>query len=86
MTSPLDEGTVFASVAETLRAICRSPLPDLSPDVYLENVPNLDSLRLIDATVRLEQKLRVAVDTDRLAELLTIADLVHMLATSRQTC
>ncbi len=85
MTSPLDEGTVFAAVAETLRTICRSPLPDLSPDVSLESVLNLDSLRLIDATVRLEQKLRVAVDTDRLAELLTIADLVHMLATSRQT-
>ena len=85
MTAALNEGTVFAAVAETLRAICRSPLPDLTPDVTLESVPNLDSLRLIDATVRLEQKLRVSVDTDRLGELVTIADLVHLLATSRRT-
>jgi acyl carrier protein len=85
MTAAPDQTTLFAAVADALRAICRAPLPGLTPQTTLESIPDLDSLRLIDATVRLEQKLGVEVDTDRLGQLVTIADLVHLLAASRRT-
>ena len=83
MTTSLDEAAVFAVVVETLRKICRSRLDGLSADDSIETVPGLDSLRLIDATVRLEKELGVEVDTDRLGDLRTVGDLVEMFLAAR---
>ena len=78
MTHDPDSGIHHALIA-TLRRVCPAPLPDMPPDTPIEAVPELDSLRLVEAVALLEAQFAVTVDTDGLTELATLADIATLI-------
>jgi acyl carrier protein len=66
-----------------LRGLCQDKLAALGPDTRLDEVTGLDSLRLVEAIALLEEHFQVVVDTDGLADLRTVGDLVRLILAAR---
>lgn len=79
MTHAPDAAAIHRALIATLRRVCPAPLPDLPPETLIDSVPDLDSLRLIEAVALLESHYAVTVDTDGLTELVTLADIAALI-------
>jgi acyl carrier protein len=73
----------FAALAAILRRLCQHPLPDLAPETLLLDIPDLDSIRLLEAVALLEEELRVEIDTAMLDGLECVGDILRAVATAR---
>ncbi|WP_242905049.1 acyl carrier protein [Actinomadura terrae] len=70
---------LFAEVAEVIRAMCRDEPGELSPGTALTDDLGLDSLRLIELGVVLEQRFGLPpVDMDRTLTVRTVGDVVEL--------
>lgn len=71
---------VLETLCVELRRICRNRLPDLCMTTPLETLPGFDSLRLVETLAHLETHFQVEIDTDRMEDLRTVGDMVHLIA------
>ncbi len=83
MTGTPNSEAVFAALAPILRRLCQNRLTGLAPETILEELPGLDSLRLIEAMALLEDRFEVEIDTDALGGLRNVADIVKAIATGK---
>lgn len=72
-----DHQTVLAAATELLRGATRQPGLVLRPDMALADVPDLDSLRLLETIALLEIRFAVEIDTTRLETLATVEDILQ---------
>jgi acyl carrier protein len=66
---------VLDAVITLMRHRSEVGLPDLSDTTFLVDVPNLDSLRVMETVALIEQQFGVEVDTSRLETLVTVGDI-----------
>jgi acyl carrier protein len=67
---------VFGVVAATFRRVCQHPLPELSPDMYLDELPGMDSLRVLHVIAALEEQFGVQIDVAALDRLYRVRDVL----------
>jgi acyl carrier protein len=65
----------FEIVAGALRTLCRDALPDLTPDTWLDELPRMDSLRMLHVIAMLEDQLGVEIDVAILGHLHRVRDI-----------
>jgi acyl carrier protein len=83
MADPIAFEPEFDAVAATLRKICQDALPDLAPDTYLDELPNMDSLRVMHVIAMLEEQLGVEIDVAALDRLHQVHDIIKAVRTSQ---
>lgn len=67
---------VFGIVVATLRRVCQHPLPALSPDTYLDELPGMDSLRVLHLIAALEEQFGAQIDVAALDRLYQVRDVL----------
>ena len=72
----------FAAVAAALRRLCQDPLPYLAPDTHLDELPGMDSLRVLHVIAAMEDQFGVEIDVTALENLRQIQDIVQALRRS----
>ena len=83
MAEQAPAGSEFAAVAAVLRRLCQDPLPELTEDTYLDELPRMDSLRVLHVIAMLEDRYGVAIDVAALDGLRQIRDILRALQTAR---
>jgi len=73
----MHEEIAFDAVAAALRSICQNPLPGLSPDTHLDELPGLDSLRLLHVVAMMEEQYGVEIDVAALDRLYQVQDVLQ---------
>lgn len=73
------EGKVAAATVAILGEVCGRPGFAAALDARLDEIIDLDSLRIIEAVALLEEEFGVEVQTDGLEGLATIGDIVRLL-------
>jgi acyl carrier protein len=66
----------FATVAAALRKLCHDPLPDLSPETYLDELPGMDSLRMLHAIASIEEQHGIEIDVAALDGMHQVRDVM----------
>lgn len=67
----------FSTVATALRKLCEDPLPDLSPDTYLDELPGMDSLRMLHAIAAIEEQHGIEIDVAALDQMYRVQDIMN---------
>jgi acyl carrier protein len=75
---------IFGMVAATLRHVCQHPLPALSPDTYLDELPSMDSLRVLHVIAALEEQFGIEIDVAALDRLYHVQDIVDAVIESKK--
>jgi acyl carrier protein len=75
--------TEFDAVAAALRRLCQDPLPDLAADSFLDELPRMDSLRVLHVIAMLEDEYGVEIDVAALDGLRQVGDILRALRTAR---
>jgi acyl carrier protein len=75
---------VFGMVGATLRRVCEHPLPALSPDTYLDELPGMDSLRVLHVIAALEEQFGVQIDVAALDRLHQVRDVLDAVLTANK--
>jgi acyl carrier protein len=75
----------FAAVAAALRRLCQDPLPDLAPDTRLDELPGMDSLRVLHVIALVEEQLQVEIDVAALDHLHRVRDILRGVRAARAT-
>jgi hypothetical protein len=70
--------TEFATVAAALRKFCQNPLSRLSPHTYLDELPGMDSLRMLHAIALIEEQ-GIEVDVAALDRMYRVQDIINAL-------
>ncbi|MGZ3146163.1 acyl carrier protein [Lentzea chajnantorensis] len=80
MTGPVhgNESSALAVVVQELARVLEIPADQLSPDDRLAYLPNVDSLRLLDAITAVENTSRVKLSEDDLVTARTVAQLAAL--------
>ncbi|MEJ0019564.1 MAG: acyl carrier protein [Acetobacteraceae bacterium] len=73
----------FAIVAAALRSTCGAPLADLAPETHLDELPGMDSLRVLHAVAAIEETFAVEIDVAALDRLRTVGDIVTAVRAAR---
>jgi acyl carrier protein len=73
----MTEQVTFDAVASALRGICQNPLPDLTPETYLDELPGMDSLRVLHVVAMMEEQFGVEIDVAALDRLQQVQDVVR---------
>lgn len=74
-----------AVLAAALALLCTGrPVPGVTAATLLDSLPELDSMRLIEAVALLEGQFGVEIDPTALEELVTVADVVAVIVQGRQ--
>ena len=73
----------FTTVAAALRKLCHDPLPDLSPDTYLDELPGMDSLRMLHAIASIEEQHGIEIDVAALDQMYRVQDIMNALRAAR---
>jgi len=73
----------FATVAAALRKLCQDPLPGLTPDTYLDELPGMDSLRMLHAIASIEEQHGVEIDVAALDRMYRVQDIMDAVCTAR---
>jgi acyl carrier protein len=81
MAEPDDAG--FDAVAAALRKLCHDPLPELTAETYLDELPRMDSLRVLHVIATLEDQFDVSVDISALDGLRVVGDIARALCAAR---
>jgi acyl carrier protein len=75
---------VFGTVAATFRHVCQHPLPELSPDTYLDELPGMDSLRVLHLIAALEEQFGVDIDVAALDRLYQVRDVLDAVLAAKE--
>ena len=67
----------FDAVAAILRRVSQQPLPELAPDTYLDEIPGMDSLRVLHVVAMMEEEFGVEIDTAALDRLYQVIDVLN---------
>ena len=73
----MNEEIAFDAVATVLRGICQNPLLDLTPDTNFDELPGMDSLRVLHVVAMMEEQFGVEIDVAALDRLYRVQDLLH---------
>ncbi len=83
MADDPESSSPFDLVAGALRTLCRDELPGLTPDTYLDELPRMDSLRMLHVIAMLEDRLGVEIDVAILEHMHQVRDLEAAVRTAR---
>jgi acyl carrier protein len=75
---------VFGVVAAIFRRVCQHPLPELSPDTYLDELPGMDSLRVLHVIAALEEQFGVQIDVAALDRLYHVRDVLDAVLAAKK--
>jgi acyl carrier protein len=84
MPQPLSCQDAFTVIASILRTLCKDPLPDLTLDTSLNDLPGMDSLKALHAFALVEEQLGIEIDIavlDHHPE--QVRDIVHAACNAR---
>jgi acyl carrier protein len=76
----LDPEAIFIELGKILRRVCAHEMPDLTPNTPLDEIPDIDSLRLLQAVAHLEEHFQVEIDVAALDDLSRVRDILNALA------
>jgi acyl carrier protein len=74
---------VLAELTRLLTRICEHDQAGLSADTTLDEIPGIDSLRLLQAVAHLEERFDVEIDVGALDDLHRVHDIVNAISTAR---
>jgi acyl carrier protein len=67
----------FTTVAAALRKLCQDPLPGLSAETYLDELPGMDSLRMLHAIASIEEQHGIEIDVAALDGMHQVQDVMN---------
>ena len=76
----MQDQIAFDAVAATVRKVCQQALPGLAPDTYLDELPGMDSLRVLHVVATVEEQFGVEIDVtalDRMRQMLDVLKAVR---------
>jgi acyl carrier protein len=71
---------IASAVSDTLCRVCDRPAVALPQDLLLADVPNIDSLRLLQAIALLEETFSVEINVVALEQLQRVRDVVELIS------
>jgi acyl carrier protein len=74
----------FDAVAAAVRKVCQHPLPDLTPETYLDELPNMDSLRVLHVVAMMEEQFGIEIDVAALDNLRQLVDVLNAARTAKR--
>jgi acyl carrier protein len=77
MPDPIAFEPEFAAAVAILRRLCRDPLPDLTPDTRLDELPGMDSLRVLHVIAMMEEQFGVEIDVAALDGIHQVQDILR---------
>ena len=75
----------FDAVAAAVRKVCQHPLPDLAADTYLDELPNMDSLRVLHVVAMIEEQFAIEIDIAALDNLHQVQDVLNAVRAAHPT-
>ena len=75
---------VLAQLTKLLTRICEHDQVGLSAETMLDEIPGIDSLRLLQAVAHLEEHFDVEIDVKALEDLRRVHDILHAISTARR--
>jgi acyl carrier protein len=79
----LRQEIILAALARSLQRICEHSHPELRPDTMLDELPGINSLRLLQVVANLEQHFHVEIDVVALDGLACVQDILNALSRAR---
>jgi len=83
MTDHVPPRAILDVLARLLGRLCEQDDPSLSPDMLLEDIPGIDSLRLLQAVALLEEHFQVEIDVVALNDLYRVQDILDAISKAR---
>jgi acyl carrier protein len=80
----LSQNLILLELARSLGQICEHSLEELHAGTVLEDIPGIDSLRLLQAVAHLEHHFRVEIDVIALDDLTSVRDVLNAVLMARQ--
>jgi acyl carrier protein len=80
----MQDQIAFDAVAATLRKVCQSPLPGLGPDTHLDELPGMDSLRVLHVVAMMEEQFGVEIDVTALERMYQVKDVLDAVRTAKR--
>jgi acyl carrier protein len=74
---------VLAELTRLLTRICKHDQPGLSAETMLDEIPGIDSLRLLQVVAHLEERFDVEIDVSALDDLHRGYDIVNAISSAR---
>jgi acyl carrier protein len=74
----------FTLVAATLRKLCQAALPELTLETHLDELPGMDSLRVLHAIALIEEQFEVEIDVAALDRMHRVQDILDAVRAARQ--
>jgi acyl carrier protein len=74
---------IFIELAKLLRRICEDEMPVLTVNTPLDDIPGIDSLRLLQAIAHLEEHFNVEIDVAALDDLSCVRDILNAIAAAQ---
>ena len=82
MTAPRSD-IVLAELTRLLTRICEHDQSGLSQSVKIEDIPGIDSLRVLQAIAHLEEEFQVEVEIEALGRLIVVRDILDAICRAR---
>jgi acyl carrier protein len=82
MTVP-DPKDVLGELTTLLRRLCEHDDMELTADTWIDDIPGIDSLRLLQAVAHLEEHFHVEVDVAALTGLNRVQDILDAISRAR---
>jgi len=82
----MQDEIAFDAVAAAVRKVCQDPLPDLAPDTYLDELPNMDSLRVLHVVAMMEEQFGIEIDVTALDNLRQVLDVLNAVRAAKRGC
>jgi acyl carrier protein len=73
----MQDQIAFDAIAAVVRKICQHPLPDLAPDTHLDELPGMDSLRVLHVVAMMEEQFGVEIDVTALDHMHQVQDVLR---------
>jgi acyl carrier protein len=80
----MQDQIAFDAVAATVRKVCQQALPGLAPDTYLDELPGMDSLRVLDVVAMMEEQFGVEIDITALDRMYQVQDILHAVRAAKR--
>jgi acyl carrier protein len=78
-----DQAAIFVEFVRISRGFSADEHIELAIDTLLDDIPGIDSLRLLQAVAHLEQHFRVEIDVVDLDDLHCVRDIVNAISAAR---
>jgi acyl carrier protein len=83
MTRGAPMETLLDALSHLFSDLCQQPSRALTPDMLLQDIPGIDSLRLLQAVALLEERFHVEIDVVALEDLHRVQDILDAIANAR---